>query len=51
VAEAFNAAVAAGRALNAYTVEFPEVAPAAAEEADKARAAGPGGQGKSLGCV
>jgi len=40
VAEAYNAAVAAGRALNAYTVETPELALAAADEADKARAAG-----------
>jgi aspartyl-tRNA(Asn)/glutamyl-tRNA(Gln) amidotransferase subunit A len=40
VAEAYNAAVAAGRALNAYTVETPELALAAAAEADKARAAG-----------
>ena len=40
VAEAYNAAVEAGRALNAYTVETPELALAAAEAADKARAAG-----------
>ena len=40
IAEAYNAAVAAGRALNAYTVETPELALAAAQEADKARAAG-----------
>jgi len=40
VAEAYNAAVAAGRALNAYTVETPELALAAADAADKARAAG-----------
>ena len=40
VAEAYNAAVAAGRALNAYTVETPEEALAAADAADKARAAG-----------
>ena len=40
VAEAYNAAVAAGRALNAYTVETPKLALAAAEAADKARAAG-----------
>ena len=39
VAEAYNAAVEAGRALNAYTVETPELALAAADEADKARAA------------
>jgi len=40
VAEDFNAAVAAGRMLNAYTVETPELALAAADAADKARAAG-----------
>jgi aspartyl-tRNA(Asn)/glutamyl-tRNA(Gln) amidotransferase subunit A len=40
VAEAYNAAVAAGRALNAYTVETPELALAAADAADRARAAG-----------
>ena len=40
VAEAYNAAVAAGRALNAYTVETPEAALAAADAADAARAAG-----------
>ncbi len=40
VAEAYNAAVAAGRALNAYTVETPELALAAAETADRARASG-----------
>jgi aspartyl-tRNA(Asn)/glutamyl-tRNA(Gln) amidotransferase subunit A len=40
VAEAFNAAVEKGRALNAYTVETPERALAAADEADRARAAG-----------
>ena len=40
VAEAYNAAVAAGRALNAYTVETPELALAAAEAADRARSAG-----------
>ena len=40
VAEAYNAAVAAGRALNAYTVETPELALAAADAADDARAAG-----------
>ncbi|MCL6682631.1 Asp-tRNA(Asn)/Glu-tRNA(Gln) amidotransferase subunit GatA [Sphingomonas alba] len=40
VAEAYNAAVVAGRSLNAYTVETPELALAAAEAADKARAAG-----------
>jgi aspartyl-tRNA(Asn)/glutamyl-tRNA(Gln) amidotransferase subunit A len=40
VAEAYNAAVAAGRALNAYTVETPEEALAAADAADRARASG-----------
>ena len=39
IAEAFNAAVVAGRSLNAYTVETPENALAAADVADKARAA------------
>jgi aspartyl-tRNA(Asn)/glutamyl-tRNA(Gln) amidotransferase subunit A len=40
VAEAYNSAVAGGRALNAYTIETPELALAAADAADKARAAG-----------
>ena len=40
VAESYNAAVAAARALNAYTVETPEDALACADAADKARAAG-----------
>jgi len=40
VAEAYNAAVAGGRALNAYTVETPELALAAADAADQARASG-----------
>ena len=40
VAESYNAAVAAARALNAYTVETPDDALACAEVADKARAAG-----------
>jgi aspartyl-tRNA(Asn)/glutamyl-tRNA(Gln) amidotransferase subunit A len=39
IAESFNAAVEAGRALNAYTVETPEVALAAADAADAARQA------------
>jgi aspartyl-tRNA(Asn)/glutamyl-tRNA(Gln) amidotransferase subunit A len=39
-AEAFNAAVAAARTLNAFVVETPEHALAAAERADKDRAAG-----------
>ena len=38
VAEAFNASVVAGRALNAWTVETPELALAAADVADAARA-------------
>src|SRR5512139_434189 len=40
IAEAFNAAVVAGRPLNAYTVETPELALAAADAADQARAGG-----------
>jgi len=40
IAEAYNAAVVAGRSLNAYTVETPELALAAAEAADRARTAG-----------
>src|SRR5438270_6349934 len=40
VAEAYNAAVAAARTLNAYTVETPEDALAAAEAADKSRGNG-----------
>jgi len=40
VAESYNAAVAAARALNAYTVETPDDALACAKVADKARAAG-----------
>ena len=40
IAEAYNAAVAAARSLNAYTVETPEDALAAADAADKARASG-----------
>jgi len=40
IAESFNAAVEAGRALNAYTVETPEAALAAANAADEARQAG-----------
>jgi aspartyl-tRNA(Asn)/glutamyl-tRNA(Gln) amidotransferase subunit A len=40
VAEAFNAAVEKGRALNAFTVETPERALAAADAADSARASG-----------
>jgi aspartyl-tRNA(Asn)/glutamyl-tRNA(Gln) amidotransferase subunit A len=40
VAESFNAAVAGARALNAYTVETPEDALAAADAADKARGNG-----------
>jgi aspartyl-tRNA(Asn)/glutamyl-tRNA(Gln) amidotransferase subunit A len=37
IADSFNSAVAAARTLNAYTVETPEDALAAAEAADKAR--------------
>ncbi|MDP9422592.1 MAG: Asp-tRNA(Asn)/Glu-tRNA(Gln) amidotransferase subunit GatA [Pseudomonadota bacterium] len=37
IAEAFNAAVEAGRPLNAFTVETPELALAAAEAADRDR--------------
>ncbi len=37
IAEAFNAAVEAGRGLNAWTVETPELALAAAAAADQAR--------------
>ncbi|HET9398548.1 MAG TPA: amidase family protein, partial [Sphingomicrobium sp.] len=37
IAEAFNAAVEAGRSLNAYTAETPELALAAAEIADRDR--------------
>ena len=40
VAEQYNAAVAAARMLNAYTVETPDDALAAADAADKARASG-----------
>jgi aspartyl-tRNA(Asn)/glutamyl-tRNA(Gln) amidotransferase subunit A len=41
IAEAYNAAVAGARALNAYTVETPEDALAAAEAADSGKATGP----------
>jgi aspartyl-tRNA(Asn)/glutamyl-tRNA(Gln) amidotransferase subunit A len=41
VAEAYNAAVAAARGLNAYTVETPGDALAAAEAADSGKATGP----------
>src|SRR6185437_4230406 len=40
IAESFNAAVAAAKLLNAYTVETPDDALAAADAADKARASG-----------
>jgi aspartyl-tRNA(Asn)/glutamyl-tRNA(Gln) amidotransferase subunit A len=40
VAEAYNAAVAAARSLNAYTVETPDDALAAADAADQARGSG-----------
>jgi aspartyl-tRNA(Asn)/glutamyl-tRNA(Gln) amidotransferase subunit A len=38
IADSFNAAVEAGRMLNAWTVETPELALAAADAADQARA-------------
>jgi aspartyl-tRNA(Asn)/glutamyl-tRNA(Gln) amidotransferase subunit A len=41
VAEAYNAAVAAARGLNAYTVETPEDALACAEAADAGKVTGP----------
>jgi aspartyl-tRNA(Asn)/glutamyl-tRNA(Gln) amidotransferase subunit A len=41
IAEAFNAAVAAAKTLNAYTVETPEDALAAAEAADSGKSTGP----------
>ncbi|QNM83274.1 Asp-tRNA(Asn)/Glu-tRNA(Gln) amidotransferase subunit GatA [Sphingomonas sabuli] len=41
VAEAYNAAVAAGRALNAYTVETPDDALAVADAADRGEITGP----------
>jgi aspartyl-tRNA(Asn)/glutamyl-tRNA(Gln) amidotransferase subunit A len=40
IAESFNAAVASARTLNAYTVETPEDALAAADAADKTRGSG-----------
>ena len=40
IAESFNAAVAAAKLLNAYTVETPDDALAAADAADKARVSG-----------
>jgi len=40
IAESFNAAVASARTLNAYTVETPDDALAAADAADKARGNG-----------
>ncbi|HEU5284884.1 MAG TPA: Asp-tRNA(Asn)/Glu-tRNA(Gln) amidotransferase subunit GatA [Sphingomicrobium sp.] len=43
VAEAFNAAVAGARALNAFTVETPDDALAAADAADAARGKGDAG--------
>ena len=42
IAEAFNAAVAAARSLNAFTVETPELALEAADAADLARTGMPG---------
>jgi len=41
IAEGFNAAVAASKLLNAYTVETPDDALAAAEAADSGRSTGP----------
>jgi aspartyl-tRNA(Asn)/glutamyl-tRNA(Gln) amidotransferase subunit A len=41
VVEAYNAAVAAARGLNAFTVETPEDALAAAEAADSGKSSGP----------
>ena len=41
VADAYNAAVAAARTLNAYTVETPDDALAAAEAADAGKSTGP----------
>jgi aspartyl-tRNA(Asn)/glutamyl-tRNA(Gln) amidotransferase subunit A len=41
IAESFNAAVAAARGLNAYTVETPDDALAAADAADSGKATGP----------
>jgi aspartyl-tRNA(Asn)/glutamyl-tRNA(Gln) amidotransferase subunit A len=41
IAESFNAAVAASKALNAYTVETPDDALAAAEAADSGQSTGP----------
>jgi aspartyl-tRNA(Asn)/glutamyl-tRNA(Gln) amidotransferase subunit A len=43
IAEGFNAAVATARVLNAFTVETPDDALAAAAAADKARASGAAG--------
>jgi aspartyl-tRNA(Asn)/glutamyl-tRNA(Gln) amidotransferase subunit A len=40
IAQSFNSAVAAARTLNAYTVETPDDALAAADAADKARGSG-----------
>ena len=40
IAESFNTAVAAAKLLNAYTVETPDEALAAANAADKARGSG-----------
>ena len=40
VATAYNAAVVAGRPLNAYTIETPEIALVAADAADTARSSG-----------
>jgi aspartyl-tRNA(Asn)/glutamyl-tRNA(Gln) amidotransferase subunit A len=49
IAEAYNAAVAGAKALNAYTVETPEDALGAAETADRARGSGGSLAGIPLG--
>ena len=49
IAEAYNAAVAGAKALNAYTVETPDDALAAAEAADKTRGSGGSLAGIPLG--
>ena len=41
IAEEYNAAVAAAKVLNAYTVETPDDALAAADAADEARGSSP----------
>ena len=46
IADSFNAAVAGAKALNAYTVETPDDALAAADAADQARGSGEIGAGR-----